>query len=234
MSEKALIMIPARLDSKRLPNKPLLEAGGKPLIWHTYQQAIKTSYPAMIVTPDEAILDSCLKHSIPCVIIQGDFDSGTARCAVALDHGDCSEFDYIVNWQCDEPFANPDSVVEAVKAIRPNSSLTIGTLVSMITRKESDVSVAFENSRCYWFSRAALIGGQSHIGVYVFTRASLQHAASRICTKLRFWEELEQLSWIQADMDIVGVESVRHPVDISINTHEDFEAFKKHIESASP
>ncbi|GGD08701.1 3-deoxy-manno-octulosonate cytidylyltransferase [Aquisalinus flavus] len=107
---KAMIVIPARFASSRLPGKPLLVAGGKPLIQHTYEKAAGSSADRVIVaTDDERILKTVQDFGGEAVMTSADHQTGTARVAEAADRiaGEGEPVDIVVNMQGDEPETDP-------------------------------------------------------------------------------------------------------------------------------
>jgi len=82
--QKVIIVIPARMESKRLPGKPLLPIIGEPMLQHTYDVAKKTKADAVYVTtPDEEILQYCNDNSMPCILTLKEHSTGTHRIAEA-------------------------------------------------------------------------------------------------------------------------------------------------------
>jgi len=107
---KAMIVIPARYASSRLPGKPLLVAGGKPLIQHTYEKASASSANRVIVaTDDERIIKTVQDFGGEAVMTSADHQTGTARVAEAADKvvEEGGAPDIIVNMQGDEPETDP-------------------------------------------------------------------------------------------------------------------------------
>lgn len=102
---KSVIVIPARFASSRLPGKPLLVAGGKPVIQHTYEKAAASIASRVIVATDDArIADAVTGFGGEAVMTSPDHQSGTARVAEAAAGLDA---DIIVNMQGDEPETDP-------------------------------------------------------------------------------------------------------------------------------
>jgi 3-deoxy-manno-octulosonate cytidylyltransferase (CMP-KDO synthetase) len=102
------IIIPARMASKRLPGKPLVDVCGKSLLLRVYERASLTcACDVCVATPDNEIIDHCNATGMR-VIQTTDFcASGTHRCAEVAAGIPTS---YVVNWQCDEPLVNPSEV----------------------------------------------------------------------------------------------------------------------------
>ena len=86
------IIIPARLASTRLPNKPLADIGGKPMIVRVAEQAVKSGAADIIVaTDDNAIVDACAAHQVKAVLTRKDHVSGTDRIAEVASRMDWAD-----------------------------------------------------------------------------------------------------------------------------------------------
>ena len=84
---KVAVLIPTRLKSTRLPNKPLLKINGKPMIQHVYEHAIRVHPPedVYIASGDQEIIDEALRFGAQCVLTDASLPSGTDRIAAALN-----------------------------------------------------------------------------------------------------------------------------------------------------
>lgn len=234
---KPLIIIPARMDSKRLPGKPLLMAGNKPLIRHTYERAMKTGYDVKIVTPDKELMLECRKFTKNAYHHKTDAANGTARCADFVNRREWESPNIIINWQCDEPSVEYDSVVKSVAFLEAFGSHSLKSTVATLVypalpaiESEGAVYAACEGRCCYWFSRMPMAGASNHIGVYVFTKQSLHHASVWVDSELGTAENLEQLPWLQNGIKIIALTS--RPT-LAVNTQLDFDAFKVIVESGA-
>ncbi|MGE9295294.1 MAG: cytidylyltransferase domain-containing protein, partial [Puniceicoccales bacterium] len=110
----AIVVIPARLESIRLPEKVLLDLGGKPVLEHVWSQALKARaiQEVAIATDSEKIRVSAEGWGAKVLMTSPECPNGTARIASILDQFDA---DFIINLQGDEPFMEPallDSLVE--------------------------------------------------------------------------------------------------------------------------
>jgi len=225
------IIIPARLASSRFPGKPLALINGEPMLLHTYRAACKVSSNVMVGTCDEEIGQLCIDHDIQWYPTPRSCPNGTKRAAIVaqrhIARNSCFSGCPVVVWQVDEPFVNPDDVKALFSLLReyctdprnPN----IATLVAPAFLKDMlDVDVVkavVSNTICHWFSRAA-IGRNAHVGIYGFRDYSIMEEATNLVPSwLSKMESLEQLTWIEAGMSIVGLEIKEAPK--SINSPED-------------
>tara|TARA_R110002126_G_scaffold136877_2_gene281389 strand:+ start:120 stop:785 length:666 start_codon:yes stop_codon:yes gene_type:complete len=207
------ILIPARLDSTRFPNKMLAELNGVPLIRHVYDKCVATGLDTYVVTPDQTIVDA-----VPRAILVGDADNGTERCMLAIDEH--LQYDHYINVQGDMPDITTD-IIRAVEAALNHSYVaTAYTTMDFNLRSDPNcVKMIHSRGRAHWFLRASLAYGDHHLGIYGYNReAKAMYSVSR-----RYIEEdiekLEQLRWIQNGIKI-GVVEVEFD-GIEINSPED-------------
>jgi len=227
MKSKALIVIPARMGSERLPGKPLIDVNGMPLLWHTHQQASKVGCPVIVATPDQEILSYCASSKINAIhsgidaVLTGEHWCGTARAwEAALDR---SDVDVVVNWQVDEPEADSEAVRLMIASVNMYQPIfTIVSELSLEQAKQRDVTkavIARKIRRCHWFTRTDVPGAMAHAGVYCFTKNILQQVGQLPQSPLSELESLEQLTWLENGYTIHAVKTCM-PVH-GINTQED-------------
>ena len=128
---KVIIVIPARYGSTRFPGKPLQLINGKPMIYWTYQQAlkVKNADSVIVATENKLIVDKCKDYDIPVVLTSDKHQTGTDRIAeVALTF----DADIYVNIQGDEPLIEPNVVEELIKFMKENTDYICSTIKSKI------------------------------------------------------------------------------------------------------
>jgi 3-deoxy-manno-octulosonate cytidylyltransferase (CMP-KDO synthetase) len=187
-------IIPARLQSTRLPEKPLQDLGGAPLIARVLERVPRGTFRSVIVATDsERIADAARAAGAQAIMTSPDLPSGLDRvAAVARDLQD----EIIVNIQGDEPFVSPEGLDHLVSLFR-NPDVIMGTLAAPFPIDEDPhdpnrVKVVMDRmGRALYFSRAAipyqtgagsdLAGGWAtsalHVGVYAYRRATLLELA---------------------------------------------------------
>ena len=161
---KLTVLIPARLASTRLPNKPLADVAGLPLIVRVAQQvmsgfdrnAIKNIASQAINTPANAIFDSklqvniravvvcdsdsiltvCQQHGIEAVLTRNDHPSGSDRLAEACEMLQLADDEIVVNVQGDEPLIDPQLVVDVAQLLQNSPSASMGTAAHVIDSVE--------------------------------------------------------------------------------------------------
>lgn len=238
----ALIVIPARLHSTRLPEKLLLRETGKSLIQHTYESARRSGKAARVVvaTDHPAIFSEVQSFGGEVVMTSPDHPSGTDRVAeVATAH---PEIDVVVNVQGDEPELAAESIDMAISILESTPEAKISTLAAPIrTPEQRDdpncVKVVINRyGEALYFSRAPIPFPRNatpldakdsvylqHIGLYAYRRDVLLRIPQLPQPALEIAESLEQLRCLFAGIPIfVGVIDQASP---GIDTAEDYAAF---------
>ena len=108
---KSVIIIPSRLEAKRLPNKPLLEINNIPIIIHVMNRAKESNIGEVFVaTPDEEIFNLVKKNSGNSILTKNDHPTGTDRVFEAYEKINDKEIDLVINLQGDMPNVEPTNI----------------------------------------------------------------------------------------------------------------------------
>jgi 3-deoxy-manno-octulosonate cytidylyltransferase (CMP-KDO synthetase) len=123
------VLIPARLASTRLPNKPLADIGGRPMIVRVAQRVISgmAHGTRVVVAADStSIVQACQAHGVEAILTRQDHPSGSDRLAQACDLLDLGDDSLVVNVQGDEPLIDPDLVMAVADLLlqRPQASMS--------------------------------------------------------------------------------------------------------------
>lgn len=238
--KKTAIIIPARYGSSRLEGKPLLVAGGKPIIQWVYEKAKQTKgVDAVIVaTDDERIFNAVKAFGGDVEMTSVNHKCGSDRIKEVADRH--KDFEYIINLQGDEPMIKVDYIEAVIDGVK-NHKADISTLICPIKDKE-DVEkpqlvkcVIDNNGFALYFSRSKIPFERNenpapfygHIGIYGYTREALVKMTTSPQTPLEIAESLEQLRALQMGMKIKTAIVNEKPV--GIDTKEDFEEFERLI-----
>jgi 3-deoxy-manno-octulosonate cytidylyltransferase (CMP-KDO synthetase) len=230
---KTLGVIPARYASTRLPGKPLVALGGKPMIehvWERVRRAVSLS-GVVVATDDERIAEAVKAFGGEAVLTRADHRSGTERVAeVAASRKDVDVF---VNVQGDEPLIEPAAIDCAVEALREDASVNIATLAVPIASANDimDPNVVktvldFDGNGLY-FSRAPIpwVRDRSgpvharhlkHLGLYVYRRDALLEFPTFPQGDLERVEQLEQLRWLENGYRIRVVETEHDSIGVDV------------------
>ena len=233
---KPVVIIPARLESSRLPRKLLLDKTGKPLIIHTVEAA-KKYFKTYVTTDNQEIYNTVQNNSEAPVIITGDAKSGTDRVRKAIHFLDqiksFPQYDIIVNWQADEPELDGQHVEDALREF-DDGEIDIVTLACPITRADllsPDVVkvVVDHQGLAMYFSRSPIPynttdNALKHLGIYVFRHQILSSLGTLDETRYPS-ENLEQIQWLESNL-IIKVKVIPSSAN-GINTIEDYEQFTK-------
>lgn len=228
----AIIIIPARMASTRLPGKPLADIAGKPMIVQVAERALEADCgPVVIAAAESQIVDAAHDHGIEAVLTDPDLPSGSDRIWQALGVCDQAEkYDTIINVQGDLPTLDPADV-RAALAPMANPHVDIATLATEIkveaerTNPNVVKAVRAADGRALYFTRATAPFGEGplyhHIGLYAYRRAALARFVALPPSPLELREKLEQLRALEAGMriDIALVSSV----PLGVDTPEDLE-----------
>lgn len=226
------IIIPARMESSRLPGKPLLETRGKPLIQWAIEAAAASKLAGFVAvaTDSSAIYDWCFDRRFDrgyeCILqvcSARPFVTGSDRVAATAESA--GPFKIVVNLQCDEPEITGkdlDRLIAEVQLHRRPVATYAFTGISDIARHSRDtVKLVIDDNRdAIYFSRKPFAGSMwIHAGVYAYRFNELRSFANHGQSTLEKAENLEQLRLIEAGVPI-RVLDLGRPV-VSINTEDD-------------
>ncbi len=215
MSGRVLGIIPARLASTRLPNKPLYPLLGRPLIEWVWRriEGMTVLDDVVVATDSEAVAEVCRSLGAPVELTSADHPSGTDRVAEVARLERYKGFEVIANVQGDEPLLKEAHLAAAIELVRSHG-WEIGTcatpLMSMESRKDPSVVkvVRSQSGRALYFSRAPIPYKRDakpsveelarepflrHIGLYAFTPEALENWVAQVPSPLEELEKLEQL-----------------------------------------
>ncbi len=227
-----LVLVPARLQSTRLPGKVLAEISGTPMIVHVARRAVEADIGAVVVATDATeVHEAVTAAGLQAIMTRDDHPSGSDRIFEALQSIDPKkEIDTVVNLQGDLPTIEPEAVRAAV-ALLDDPQVDIGTLAAVIRdeAEETDPHVTkvigspldADRLRALYFTRATAPHGDGpryhHIGLYAYRRDALSRFVSLPPSTLEKRESLEQLRALEAGMriDVALVDTVPLGVDTS-------------------
>ncbi len=244
---KAVIIIPARLGSTRLPNKVLLDLNGKPLIQRTWEACkdSKVCSDIFIAVDDLLVYEVCRKFTPNVILTSTEHISGTSRMTEAYLH---TGADIIVNVQGDEPFIDPATIDALANALIEDENVLIASAYSEIKSVEeisnpNIVKVVTDlNANAIYFSRFAipynrdnkiinLSAYKKHIGIYGYKREFLENFTNLRTSFLENSERLEQLRFLENGYSIkmIKVDTFEKGID----TEEDLIWARKKFEAGS-
>lgn len=227
----ALIIIPARMRSMRLPDKPMADIEGEPMIVHVWRKAHDAAMGRVVVAADsEAIVDAVRGAGGEAVMTRPDHASGSDRIFEALSRVDPeNEMDIVVNLQGDLPTIDP-ALIRACAAVLETKGPDIATLAAEITDPDERTNPNVvkvvgtplperNRLRALYFTRATAPHGEGpllhHIGLYAYRRTAIERFVSLPPSPLETRERLEQLRALEDGMriDVAIVDTVPLGVD---------------------
>ncbi len=205
-----IALIPARMASSRLPGKPLVDIGGKPMIQHVYERAVQSKADEVLIVTDAAeIQDAATGFGASTVMTSVEHSSGTSRLAEAASILGLPDDQIVVNVQGDEPLIPPAAIDQLAEALTA-STADMATLASPLNNYDDMLNanvvkvVTDARSEALYFSRAAipfnrdesqtgLASSMQHIGLYAYRTQFLNAYQTWDETVLEKIEQLEQL-----------------------------------------
>ena len=163
------VLIPARMASSRLPDKPLADIAGLPMVVRVAQRAAQSSATRVVVAADDArILQVCAAHGVEALLTRADHPSGSDRLAEACAQLGLQGDDIVVNVQGDEPLIAP-ALIDAVAALLPaRTEASMGTAAHAIASaadyaNPNVVKVVLDaRGLAHYFSRAPIPFARDH------------------------------------------------------------------------
>jgi 3-deoxy-manno-octulosonate cytidylyltransferase (CMP-KDO synthetase) len=225
-----LVAIPSRLAATRLPNKPLADIHGLPMIVHVWRRAVEADCgPVLVACAEQALVDAVAAAGGRAVLTDPGHHTGSDRIAEAIARFDPDRrYDVVINVQGDLPTIDPAAIRASLLALE-DPAVDIGTLVAEIKDEEDRMNpnvvkcvVGFPPgrrvARALYFSRATVPARQGphyHIGLYAYRRAALERFVKLPPGVLQQRESLEQLRALENGMriDAVLVDTVPLGVD---------------------
>lgn len=252
---KFKVVIPARYASSRLPAKPLLDIGGKPMVIRVAERAIMSGADEVIVATDHLDIFNAVEQSgFKAVMTRENHVSGTDRIAEVAAHFKWPDDILVVNVQGDEPLIDPKLIQQVAIDLDAHAQASIATVCHPIHDKEAmlnpNVVKVVMDSQGYamYFSRAPIPYPRDafahseelphgmpvfrHVGIYAY-RARFLHAYANLKPALvEQYEALEQLRamWHGYKISV----SIAHEAPAAgVDTHQDLELVRKIVAGQS-
>ncbi len=246
-----IVIIPARLSSTRLPNKPLAEINGVPMVVRVAQQAAKSQATRVIVAADDVLIEeACKKFNVECCLTSKDCSCGTDRLSEAVAKYGISDQEIVVNVQGDEPLIPQELINLVAQILQDKPECSIGTAAIPINSPEeffnpNVVKVVLDSAKnALLFSRAPIPWDREkfrvnkdqvpaklafrHMGIYSYRASFLKQYPKLSKPLLEETEKLEQLRALWHGYKI-GVEIYNHEIPPGVDTVEDLERVKTYF-----
>ena len=242
------VLVPARMASTRLPDKPLADIGGLPMVVRVARQAVRSGALRVVVAADDArVVDACEQHGIDAVLTRVDHASGSDRIAEACTLLGLDGSDIVVNVQGDEPLIDPALIRQCADLLETDGQAVVATAAHAIDdvadfTNPNVVKVVLDAKfRALYFSRSPLpwwrdasspgrpalpvagaqdVGALRHIGLYAYRAGYLRTFPTLAMAPLERLESLEQLRVLWHGERIV-VHIAPHAPPGGVDTAED-------------
>ncbi len=242
------VLVPARMASTRLPDKPLADIGGVPMVVRVARQAARSGASRVVVAADDMrVLAACAQHGVEAVLTRVDHVSGSDRLAEACTLLCLAGDDIVVNVQGDEPLIDPALIQQCADLLQADGEAVVATAAHAIDdvadfTNPNVVKVVLDAKfRALYFSRAPLpwwrdassmgnpalpmaaaqdIGALRHIGLYAYRAGYLRNFPTLAVAPLEKLESLEQLRVLWHG-DRIVVHIAPHAPPGGVDTAED-------------
>ena len=231
-----MIIIPARLNSSRFANKILVDILGLPMVIKTAKQ-VSSLDKVVIATDSQKVVDLASKHGFDAIMTSSEHQSGTDRINEAVNILNLADDEVVVNVQADEPFIEVEvvqSVIDKVQKLKDRAFTMVSCYKEISSEMADDPNhvkvICDDNDDAIYFSRSKIpyhrdhynsSQYKGHLGIYGFTKKSLNTFCSFNPSVLEETEKLEQLRAISnsSKINMVKVSSNSFGID----TKEDLE-----------
>jgi 3-deoxy-manno-octulosonate cytidylyltransferase (CMP-KDO synthetase) len=227
-------VIPARLQSTRLPRKVLRDIAGRALVLRTYDAAKRSRHLSdlLIATDSEEVAAVCSAHGVPAVVTSADHPSGTDRVWEVAQH---RAADVYVNIQGDEPLITPGHIERLVTPFLTEPETQVSTLCIRATDEELPNTavnkvVTGVDGYALYFSKYPIpfdrdgrgVVRYKHVGLYAYRKTALDAFHALPPSPLELTEKLEQLRFLEHGIRIRVMET--DEPTIGVDTEADVRA----------
>jgi 3-deoxy-manno-octulosonate cytidylyltransferase (CMP-KDO synthetase) len=243
------VLIPARMASTRLANKPLADIAGLPMVVRVAQRAQLSLASQVVVAADDAlIVKACQAHAIPALLTRTDHISGSDRLAQACEMLGLADSDLVVNVQGDEPLIEPQVINAVAQLLASREDCCMSTVAHAITDPHELVNpnvvkvVLDRFNTAMYFSRSTIpfwrdaaqasteppVETLRHVGIYGYRASFLRAFPNLAHSPLEAMESLEQLRVLWHGHKIAVHVSPETPGP-GVDTPEDLERVRRHF-----
>ena len=237
-----VIVIPARFNSTRLPGKSLADINGLPMVVRVMNIAKQLGLCETIVaTENQQVVETIQKYNGVAVLTDDNLQSGTDRVYQALKKTN-NEYKYIVNLQGDMPNIDGEIIEQITDLLHQHNNADVMTAVYKIKdlswrEKPQCVKAVLSYNesqnyhKCLYFSRSNVPNGNgdayAHLGIYGYTKSSLERFVALPTSRLEKSEKLEQLRALENNMSVYA--TIVDSFPISVDVDEDLKLARKFI-----
>lgn len=243
MTVSFIAVIPARLASTRLPNKPLADIAGKPMVVRVAERALASGASKVVVAvDDQSIFDACQAHGLNVMLTSNQHPTGTDRLSEVASRLNLNENDIVVNVQGDEPLIPAELITQVAQTLADHPEADIATAALAINHlsevnNPNVVKVAMSQSgQALYFSRAPIPYSRDpqkyqaqcfrHIGMYAYKASFLKEFSKLTPAPIEEAESLEQLRamWYGYKIQVLLTDAAPPP---GVDTAEDLDRVRQ-------
>ena len=240
-SNDFVVVIPARMESTRLPGKPLADIAGRPmLLWVVERASSSAAAEVIVATDSDEIAQTCLAAGVTVELTDRAHASGTDRIAEVARRRRWDDRRIIVNVQGDEPLIPPALIDQVAALLTEEPTANIATLQTPVSDQAQFVSrntakvISDAAGNALYFSRAPIPvstddrvpqAARRHVGMYAYRCGSLLQLAATPPCEIEKLERLEQLRALWLGHRIVVADAVTAPAH-GVDTPEDLERIR--------
>lgn len=243
MPASFIAIIPARLASTRLPNKPLADIAGKPMVVRVAQRALLSGASKVVVAvDDQKIFDACQSHGLDVMLTSNQHLTGTDRLSEVATRLGLSDNDIVVNVQGDEPLIPSELITQVAQTLadHPESDIATAALAIHDASEVSNPNVVkvtmSKSGQALYFSRSPIPFNRDpqkyqaqhyrHIGMYAYKASFLKEFSKLSPAPIEEAESLEQLRamWHGYKIQVHVTNSAPPP---GVDTAEDLERVRE-------
>tara|TARA_B100001109_G_scaffold17865_1_gene12828 strand:+ start:1897 stop:2616 length:720 start_codon:yes stop_codon:yes gene_type:complete len=228
MIKNTFILIPSRIGSTRLKNKPLIDLQGKSIIQRAVLNALDITENTYVATDSNLIKENVFEISKNVIMTSSEHISGTDRICEAAAKLDLDEDTLILNLQGDEPFIPSDLVTKVINEYNKNQCdvITVSTLIKSDNELTNQNCVLVETDMNGYATNFVRTGNiedpKRHIGIYGYSFKTLNELVKLKPTKSELSLKLEQLRFLENNYSIY-VSEYDEQIPNGIDTQEDVE-----------
>ncbi len=240
------VLIPARMASSRLPDKPLADIAGLPMVVRVARQAQLSGARRVVVAADDPrILSACAEHGVAALLTRSDHPSGSDRLAEACEQLGLGDDELVVNVQGDEPLVDPGLIAAVATLLAQRPDCVMSTAAHAIEQVEDflnpnvvkvvldrrQVALYFSRAPIAWWRDGMSTGAPPslpspaplrHIGVYGYRAGFLRRFPALEPAPLEVTESLEQLRTLWHG-ERIAVHLAAHAAAPGVDTPVDLE-----------
>jgi 3-deoxy-manno-octulosonate cytidylyltransferase (CMP-KDO synthetase) len=239
MTAAFIAIIPARLASTRLPNKPLADIAGKPMVVRVAERALLSGASKVVVAvDDQSIFDACQSYGLNVMLTSNQHPTGTDRLSEVASRLNLNDKDIVVNVQGDEPLIPAELITQVAQTLADHPEADIATAALAIVdpvevNNPNVVKVVMSQSgQALYFSRSPIPFNRDpnkyqaqhyrHIGMYAYKAGFLKEFSKLAPSPIEEAESLEQLRamWYGYTIQVLLTDAAPPP---GVDTAEDLE-----------